>query len=68
MFNETSLKFPEFNSDFNFILGSLLTYKHLALPQHWDEIATQVMKKYFPSGIIDDHSHSDVVDVYIYLT
>lgn len=63
LFNETNLKHPELNSDFNRLLGSLITYKHVALPEHWDDIANRIMKKYFPSGRIEDNSHSNAVDV-----
>ncbi|VVC41625.1 Carboxylesterase type B, conserved site,Carboxylesterase, type B,Carboxylesterase type B [Cinara cedri] len=55
LYNETSLLFPELQTDFNRLLGSLLTYKHLSLPEHWDEIGDRIMTKYFPSGKIDDH-------------
>lgn len=61
LFNDTSLKHPEMLTDFNRLVASILTYKHLSLPEHLNDIGDQIRKEYFPSGKIDDHSNA--VDV-----
>lgn len=63
LFNSTSLKYPDFNTDFNRLVANMLMYKSSSLAEHWDEIGDRIMKMYFPSGRINDHSHSNVVDV-----
>jgi len=42
----------------------MLFYKSNSLSKHWDKIGDQIKKMYFPSGKIDDHPHSNAVDVY----
>jgi len=61
LYNETSLKYPEFNTDFSRLSANLLMYTHTSLPEHWDEIAEQTKKMYFPSGCMN--SHSNALDV-----
>lgn len=51
------------NIDFHRTLPSMLMYKHTALPEHLEEIGYSIMKKYFSSGKIEDHTHSNAVDV-----
>lgn len=54
------------HTDFNRLISILLMYKHVSLPEHIDEIGDQIMKKYFPSGRLDDHSHLNAVDVRVH--
>lgn len=63
IFNDTSLKYPELATDFTRIMPNIIGYKHVSLPEDWDEIGNRIMKKYYPSGKIDDNTHSTAVDV-----
>jgi hypothetical protein len=45
------------------LLSYMLMYQHLALPDYIKDIRDKVMKKYFPTGKIEDNSHSEVVNV-----
>lgn len=65
LFNDTSLTYPEMNTDFYRILPILLMYKHTTLSEYSDEISHRIMRKYFPSGKIEDQAHLNAVDVYI---
>lgn len=67
LFNDTSLMYPEMNTDFIRVLPNLLSYKHATLPEHLDEVGDRIMKKYFPSGVIGDHMHSNAVDVILHI-
>lgn len=63
LYNETSVIFPEMHTDFNRLSSILMMYKHVALPEHFDEIGDRILKKYFPSGRLEDNSHLNAVDV-----
>lgn len=64
------MKYPEINTDNGRYLSYLVIYHHLALPKYFKDIKDKIMKKYFPTGKIEDNSHSEVVNVgtvYIFL-
>jgi len=63
LYNDTSLQYPEVNTDFTRLFPNILMFKHLSLPEHWNEISDRLLKKYFPYGKMDDHTHSNAVDV-----
>lgn len=63
LYNDTSLIYPEVQSDFNRIMASILVYDSSALPEHRDEIGKKLMEMYFPSGRMDDHTHKNAVEV-----
>lgn len=66
LFNETSLRYPEIHTDPGHLLSYLVMYQHLALPEYLDDIKNRVMKKYFPTGKMEDDSHSNAVKVRMY--
>ncbi|KAL5242174.1 hypothetical protein ACI65C_009584 [Semiaphis heraclei] len=55
LYNDTSLLYPEVYTDFNRLLSLILSHQHFT--NELDEIGEKVLKKYFPSGKIGDHSH-----------
>lgn len=61
LYNDTSIRYPEFNTDFNRLLSIVLSHQHFTLDL--DEIGENVIKKYFPSGKIEDHSHLKTLEV-----
>jgi len=62
LYNDTSLRYPEFYTDFNRLLSIILSYQHFTLDL--SEIGEKVLGKYFPSGKIGDHSHLKTVEVF----
>jgi len=66
LYNDTSLRYPEFYTDFNRLLSIILSHQHFTLDL--GEIGEKVLQKYFPSGKIGDHSHLKTVEViFIYV-
>lgn len=63
LFNDTSVQYPEIHTDFNKILSILLAYDHHNSVNDVNKIGNEVFRKYFPSGKIEDHSHSKFVEV-----
>ncbi|XP_050531732.1 juvenile hormone esterase-like [Daktulosphaira vitifoliae] len=63
LYNSTSPLYPELRTDFKNIMPNLLFYKHFAKPEHFDEISNLMLKEYFPTGQVDDHTHSNAVDL-----
>jgi len=41
----------------------MLFYNQYARPEDLDEIGERVLKEYFPSGRLDDNTHSNAVNV-----
>lgn len=63
MYNNTSLIQPEVRTDFNRLISIMTSYNYYTEPENIDKIGEKVLKKYFPSGGIDDHSHINAVKV-----
>lgn len=61
LYNDTSLRFPEFYTDFSRLNSMVLSYQHFTLDL--DVIRKSILKKYYPSGKIEDHSHLNTVEV-----
>lgn len=61
LYNDTSIQYPELYTDFNRLLSIILSHQHFTLDL--DEISENVLKKYFPSGKIEDHSHLKTVEM-----
>lgn len=61
LYDDTSLRYPEFRTDFNRLISIVLSYQHYA--SDVDEIGARVLREYYPSGKIDDDSHSQTVQV-----
>ncbi|XP_060878026.1 esterase FE4-like [Metopolophium dirhodum] len=64
MYNNTSLIHPELRTDFNRLISIMMNYNYYTEPENIDEIGEKVVKKYFPSGGIDDHSHINAVKMF----
>lgn len=41
----------------------MLFYNQYTRPENLDEIGERVLKEYFPSGRLDDNTHSNAVNV-----
>jgi len=63
MYNNTSLIHPELHTDFNRLISIMMNYNYYTEPENIDEIGEKALKKYFPSGGIDDHTHINAVKV-----
>jgi len=63
MYNDTSLLNPELRKDFNRLTSIMLAYNYYIQPESVDEIGEKVVKKYFPFGGMDDHTHINAVKV-----
>jgi len=64
LYNNTSLIYPEFQTDFNRLMAIIVNYNYYTKPEYIDEIGEKVLKKYFPSGGIDDHTHINAVNMF----
>lgn len=63
MFNETALTHIEFRTHFSRIFSLLMNFSNTMKPDKIDEIGEKVLKRYFPSGNIEDDSHIEAVQV-----
>ncbi|XP_060878022.1 juvenile hormone esterase-like isoform X1 [Metopolophium dirhodum] len=63
LYNSTSLMYTEFQTYFNRILSIMLFYYQYTRPEDLDEIGERVLKEYFPSGRLDDNTHSNAVNM-----
>lgn len=61
MYNETSLLYPEFYTDFSHLISIIMSYQYYTLDLK--NISEIIFQKYFPSGKIEDHSHMQTVEV-----
>ncbi|XP_025194181.1 esterase E4-like isoform X1 [Melanaphis sacchari] len=64
LYNNTSLIYPEFQTDFNRLISIITFYNYYVKTEYIDEIGEKVFGKYFPSGSIDDHTHSNAVNMF----
>ncbi|XP_050428100.1 juvenile hormone esterase-like [Adelges cooleyi] len=64
MFNSTSLVEQELNTDYSRLMSIVMMYNNFALPKHLVEIGERILKKYYPTGSIDDHTHSNAVEMF----
>lgn len=55
--------YDEFKANFNYLFPIMVGYNHYAKLEDIDEIGEKVLKKYFPSGIMDDNTHRESVKV-----
>lgn len=55
--------YNEFSTYFNRIFSIITFYNHYSKPDKIDEIGEKVLKRYFPSGRIEDNSHMEAVKV-----
>lgn len=63
LYNRTSLVHDEFKAHFNYLFPIMTGYNHYAKLEDIDEIGEKVLKKYFPSGILDHNTHLESVKV-----
>lgn len=63
LYNNTSLINTEFQTYFNRLLSIMLFYNHYTKLEDLDNIGDRVLKEYFPSGKLDDNTHSNAVNV-----
>lgn len=67
MYNCTSIVQTDFQTDFNRLLSVIMFYDQYTIPEDIDEIGQRVLKEYFPSGALDNDTHSNAVNVCITL-
>ncbi|XP_050531754.1 venom carboxylesterase-6-like isoform X2 [Daktulosphaira vitifoliae] len=63
MYNDSSLLYPEFKTDFIKLVSIVLMYKDTALPEDTVTIGEKLLKKYFSSGRVEDQSHLEAVKI-----
>ncbi|XP_050531758.1 esterase E4-like isoform X3 [Daktulosphaira vitifoliae] len=64
LYNDTSLKYPEFNKNFNRLLPLVLGYDGLVTQDNIEDIGKRVMKHYFPSNNVNDGSHFNAIKMF----
>lgn len=67
LYNKTSLTQLEFRTYFNIIFPIMAFYYSYVKPDKINEISEIALKRYFPSGNIEDDSHMEAVQVRNYL-
>lgn len=61
LYNETSLLFPEFYTNFSRLISVIMSYQYYTLDL--DKIGEKIFLKYYSSGKIEDYSHIQTVEV-----
>ncbi|VVC41623.1 Hypothetical protein CINCED_3A016801 [Cinara cedri] len=55
LYNDTSLLYPEFRTNFNHLMSIIMAYRNFTL--NLNEIGRRIFEKYYPSGRMEDDSH-----------
>lgn len=63
LYNSTSLVHTEFRTYFSRMFSLISCSNHYTKPDEINRIGEEVIKKYFPTGEINDNSHLDAVKV-----
>ncbi|KAL4097005.1 hypothetical protein QTP88_021850 [Uroleucon formosanum] len=64
LYNNTALIHPELRTDFNRLISIMMNYNYYTESGNIDEIGEKVLKKYFPSGGMVDHTHINAVKMF----
>ncbi|VVC41624.1 Carboxylesterase type B, conserved site,Carboxylesterase, type B,Alpha/Beta hydrolase fold [Cinara cedri] len=64
LYNRTSLLYTEFSEDFNRLWPIISGYNFYVTPENIHKIVDKIRKKYYPSGSINDDSHSETVKMF----
>lgn len=67
LYNSTSIVRTDFRTHFNRLLSIMLFYNQYTRLENMNEIGERVLKEYFPSGSLDDNTHSNAVNVICYI-